>query len=102
MVQATLAKHRMGDGNSYGRLYSKARIVRVAPSYKNDFASYSENIWESWTGSLRFLDCPMTLIAPIEIGVSDIGNLQTYAVEHLAGDGRRGEVCFGAPLVIVG
>jgi hypothetical protein len=102
MVQAGLSKHRMGAGSAYSRLYSKARIVLVAPVYKNDYVSYSESMWESTSSVIRFSDCPMVLFLVADITAQAVGLTHTFAVEHMAGDGLHGEVCYGAPFVILG
>src|SRR5579885_3018688 len=42
-------KQRFGNVQSYqvfNRAYGKARIVQVAPTYKNDFANYNEGLIE--------------------------------------------------------
>ena len=102
MVMALLSKHRMGEGGPHSRLYSKGRIVQHAPVLNPNLASYCEAIWESTEGSIRFLDCPMVLLAPLDIRQEAVGLPHTFAAEQLAGDGVRGEVCFGAPMMIFG
>lgn len=104
MVQAHL-KHRMGDGSARSRLYCKARVVQVAPVYKNDLALYSEMMFESPDGygnQVRFLDAPITPFVVVEIGPAGVGVEHTFAVEYLAGDGVQGQVGYGSPLVIFG
>lgn len=104
IVQAHL-KHRMGEGNPHSRLYCKARVVLVAPVYKNDFCLYSEMMFEGAPGygdQVRFLDAPITPFIVADILESGVGVTHTFAVEYLAGDGIQGQVGYGSPFVIFG
>lgn len=102
IVDARL-KHRMGGGSHYGRLYAKARIVEVAPNYKNDFALYQEAMWETNSGDLvRFYDAPLPPMVGVYVTAQEVNVQRTFAVEYLAGDGLLGQVGYGSPLVVFG
>lgn len=104
MVMTHLSRARMGaTGNS--RLYFKARIVSVAPVYKNDYVLFGEGCWEGTAGygdQIRFFDAPTTLFIVADITEEAVGLTHSFAVEHLAGDTLHGEVGYGSPLVLFG
>lgn len=104
MVMTSL-KHRMGSGSAEDRLYCKARIVQVSPIYKNDFALFSEAMWEGAFGygdQVRFFDAPITPFIVVEISSENLNTEHVFAVEYMAGDGVLGQVGYGSPLVIFG
>ncbi len=105
LVMANLSKHRIGEGSGHSRLYSKARIALVSPVYKNDYASYQEAIFEGTPGygdQIRFLDAPLMPFIVVDITEQAVGATHTFSCDQLAGDGLRAEVCYGAPMVIMG
>lgn len=92
---------RSGDGNGHSRLYNKIRIVKVSPSYNAVLSINSESLWEGNPGygdQIRFFDGSRTVLA-VDSSPS-LDQVNTYAIEIVAGDGLHTEVCYGSPFIL--
>lgn len=99
MIQAFM-KSKVGDGTYYSRLYDKARIVRIGtPNVQLSF--HSENLVEFAGAYIRWFETSRTLFGIDVIGDDRLNTLQTYGLEHLAGDNLPGEINYGSPMVII-
>lgn len=99
LVHANL-KAKMGDGSYRSRLYCKARIVRILPTFKDDLAFYSEALVEFAGNYIRFFESSRPIFVVDDIPAENLGVVHTYGVEFLAGDGVHGEINYGSPMYI--